>query len=79
MSAEKKLRALEGIGYAAAIMIGVGCISEARVLEYFNVLGLAFAVIAIVRLMVMDIRIRQGAQIYGASEGRPAEVEEQDN
>jgi hypothetical protein len=64
----KTLRALEGLGYVAAVMIGVGGLVDNQVTEIFNVLGLVFAVIVIVRLMVMQI-------MYGGSgsEGYPGE------
>ena len=50
-----KLRVLEALGYVAAVMIAVGGIIDVRALRYFNVLGLVFALIVILRLMVMNI------------------------
>ena len=64
---EKKLQILEGLGYVAAIMIAVGGITDIRALRYFNVLGLVFAIIVIVRLMSMNIAISQIAQTYNPS------------
>jgi hypothetical protein len=75
VSAEKKLHALEGLGYVAAVMIGAGGITKSVVLDYFNVLGLTFAVIVIVRLMVMDISARQTPNLFEAGEGGKAELE----
>jgi hypothetical protein len=51
----KTLRTLEGLGYVAAVMIGVGGLVNNEVTKVFNVLGLVFAVIVIVRLMVLQI------------------------
>ena len=65
MSNERKLQCLEGIGYVAAVMIAVGSIqTKGEALKYFNVLGLAFAIIVIVRLMVMNISLAQIRQLY---------------
>ncbi len=75
MNSEVKLKVLEGIGYTAAIMIAVGGIHESKVLDYFNVLGLTFAVIAIVRLMVMNVRLRAELGSYRPSEGEDPEEE----
>jgi hypothetical protein len=57
MNTDQRLKVLEGLGYTAALMIGVGGIFQSKVLYFFNVFGLVFAVIAIVRLMVMQIRM----------------------
>lgn len=58
MSDDSKLRILEGMGYAGALMIGIGSLfSEFAALRYFNVFGLVFAIIVIVRLMVMGLRL----------------------
>lgn len=75
MTAEKKLRALEGLGYVAAVLIGAGGITKSVVLDYFNVLGLMFAVIVIVRLMVMDISTRRTPTLFEGGEGGEAETE----
>jgi len=56
MERRQKLSALEGLGYAGALMIAVGGLTNSEALRYFNVLGLVFAIIVIVRLMVMSIR-----------------------
>jgi len=61
---ERKLRILEGLGYIAAFMIGVGAIVESESLRYFNALGLVFAIIVIVRLMVMNIALTQVQEFY---------------
>jgi hypothetical protein len=66
----KKLRFLEGIGYAAAFMIGGGGLAQVmgltqvKVLGYFNVLGLVFAVIVIIRLMVMNVSLGLVHRLY---------------
>ena len=58
MSEDTKLRLLEGMGYAGALMIGIGSLySEFAALRYFNIFGLVFAIIVIVRLMVMGLRL----------------------
>lgn len=62
----RKLRALEGLGYVAAVMIGVGGIVDDEVTRIFNVLGLVFAIIVIVRLMVMQIIYNEGANLGAA-------------
>ena len=64
MSEMQKLRSLEGLGYLAAFMIGVGGLIENRSLVYFNVLGLVFAIIVIVRLLVMNIALGYADRLY---------------
>jgi hypothetical protein len=64
----KTLRALEGLGYVAAVMIGVGGLVNNEVTRIFNVLGLVFAVIVIVRLMVMQIMYGAPADSYRGEE-----------
>jgi hypothetical protein len=61
---ERKLRALEGLGYVAAVMIGLGGVAELEALRYFNLLGLVFAVIVIIRLMVMNISMGLVDRMY---------------
>ena len=74
MGDDEKLRLLEWLGYVAAVMIGVGATKgDVEPLEYFNVLGLAFAVIVIVRLMVMNIRQRQQVQLFEESDDSGAD------
>jgi len=46
---ERKLRFLEGLGYVAAFMIGLGGLTDVQVLKYFNILGLVFAIIAAIK------------------------------
>jgi hypothetical protein len=60
MTTSKRLRTLEGLGYVAAILIGVGGLTDilgktSRVMKTFNIIGLVFGVIVIVRLIVMNI------------------------
>jgi len=71
MSEDAKLRALEGLGYVGALMIGVGSIfSRFEALRYFNIFGLVFSIIVIVRLMVMGLRLgRPGALFRPGLEG----------
>ena len=64
MSSESKLRVLEGLGYVSAFMIGVGGIVDSKALDYFNALGLVFAIIVIVRLMVMNIMLGAAQQLF---------------
>jgi hypothetical protein len=61
---ERKLRFLEGLGYVAAFMIGVGGLYKTEILAYFNVVGLVFAIIVIVRLMVMSISMGLVQRLY---------------
>ncbi len=61
---ERKLRYLEGLGYVAALMIGLGGITDVKVLKYFNILGLVFAIIVIIRLMVMNIAMGMVQKLY---------------
>jgi hypothetical protein len=61
---EKKLRALEGVGYVAAFMIGLGGLTDVTVLRYFNILGLVFAIIVIIRLMVMNVSLGLVQRLY---------------
>jgi len=64
MSELKRLRSLEGLGYLAAFMIGVGGLLDKEALAYFNVLGLVFAIIVIVRLLVMNISLGYMDRMY---------------
>ncbi len=68
---ERKLRFLEGLGYVAAFMIGLGGLTDVQVLKYFNILGLVFAIIVIIRLMVMNIAMGLVQKLYEP----PAEAE----
>ena len=61
-----KLRALEGLGYVAAFMIGVGGLVDAQFVEKFNILGLVFAIIVIVRLLAMNISLGLVQRLYDA-------------
>ena len=76
MSEERKLRSLEGLGYVAAFMIGVGGITEVKALDYFNALGLVFAIVVIVRLMVMSIEMRVVQTMYDLPDNGELEVDE---
>jgi hypothetical protein len=65
MSEEGKLKALEGMGYVGALMIGIGSLySKWEALRYFNVFGLVFAIIVIVRLMVMGLRMGRAEGLF---------------
>ena len=64
MDVERKVRILEGLGYAAALMVGVGSLTDVRVLDYFNALGLVFAIVVIVRLMVMNVKGGMAERMY---------------
>lgn len=61
---ERKLRSLEGLGYIAAFMIGLGSLVDSKALDYFNILGLVFAIIVIIRLMVMNISMGLVQRLY---------------
>ena len=61
---ERKLRSLEGLGYIAACMIAVGGLWDSTALRYFNLLGLVFAIIVIIRLMVMNVSMGLVRMIY---------------
>jgi hypothetical protein len=69
MSEDGKLKVLEGMGYIGALMIGIGSLySKWEALRYFNVFGLVFAIIVIVRLMVMGLRLgRPGGFFRGGA------------
>jgi len=64
---EGKLRFLEGLGYVAAFMIGLGGLTDVQVLRYFNILGLVFAIIVIIRLMVMNVSMGLVQKLYEPS------------
>ena len=60
MKGSKRLRLLEGMGYVAAVLIGIGGLMDlldrsTTVMRTFNIFGLVFGVIVIVRLIVMNI------------------------
>lgn len=74
MSHKKKLRVLEALGYTSAMMVAVGGALDQRVLRIIHLFGLVFAVIVIVRLMVMNIRLAQPGTILQADDA----VEEDD-
>lgn len=75
MHEQRKLRALEGLGYVAALMIGVGGMTDVEALNYFNVLGLVFAIIVIIRLMVMNIDLRAVQSLYEPPVGTESNAE----
>ena len=50
MPDEGTIRVLEGLGYVSAFMIAVGGVTDLEVLRYFNVIGLFFAIIVLIRL-----------------------------
>ncbi len=65
MSEDGKLKALEGMGYVGALMIGIGSLcAKWEALRYFNVFGLVFSIIVIVRLMVMGLRLGGTATLF---------------
>ena len=63
-SDQSKLRTLEGLGYVAAFMIGLGGLVKAEYISTFNILGLVFAIIVIVRLLVMNISLGLVQRLY---------------
>jgi hypothetical protein len=65
MNEDGKLKVLEGVGYIGALMIGIGSLySKWEALRYFNVFGLVFSIIVIVRLMVMGLRLGGPAGMF---------------
>jgi len=81
MADDVKLRLLEGLGYCAALMIFMGAVVgrlyAVPVLDAFNALGLVFAIIVIVRLMVMNITLGHGESLFGDVEELDIEAEEE--
>jgi hypothetical protein len=73
---ERKLRSLEGLGYIAAFMIGLGGLTDAKALDYFNILGLVFAIIVIIRLMVMNISLGLVQRLYESPGALDSEIKE---
>ncbi len=71
---ERRLRSLEGLGYIAACMIAVGGVWDSTALKYFNLLGLVFAIIVIIRLMVMSISMGLVRMLYEPSGGLDADA-----
>jgi hypothetical protein len=55
----RKLRVLELMGYIAAFMVGAGGLVSDEALKFVNTIGLVFAIIVIVRLLVIDISSHQ--------------------
>ncbi|MHC4591484.1 MAG: hypothetical protein ACYS8L_02175 [Planctomycetota bacterium] len=74
----RRLRSLEGLGYLAALMIAVGGLTDAKALDYFNILGLVFAIIVIIRLMVMNISMGLVQQLYDSTTSLDLELTEAD-
>lgn len=54
---------LEGLGYTAAVMVGAAGLTEQEALRIFNVTGLVFGLIAVVRLLAINIRMRSLGQL----------------
>ncbi len=74
MNDRKRLRVLEGLGYASAMMVAVGGVLDQQVLRLIHLFGLVFAVIAIVRLMVMNVRLGQAAMLFDSSNSMDMEL-----
>ena len=72
---ERKLRSLEGLGYIAACMIAVGGLWDMTALRYFNILGLVFAIIVIIRLMVMNVSLGLVRMLYEPPAALEADME----
>lgn len=64
MERTKRLRILEGLGYVSAMMVAAGGILDQQVLRLVHLFGLVFAIIAIVRLMVMNIRLGESVSLF---------------
>jgi hypothetical protein len=62
---------LEGLGYLAAIMIGVSGVAVAReLLRLFFVIGIGLAVIVIVRLLAINASLALKHQEEGKARGQ---------
>ena len=55
MADDKSLHVLEGLGYCAAVLIGVSGLGDSQALKLFHVAGLIIALVVIVRLLSMNI------------------------
>ena len=53
----RTLRIMEALGYAAAILVGMTGATVRKTLEPFNMLALAFAIVTIVRLLVINVAV----------------------
>ncbi len=62
----RKLRVLEAVGYAAALLAGAAAIIDVEGFERLQPAGLIFAIIVIVRLLVFNASLSVGAR-YGGS------------
>ena len=51
---EKTLRAIEGLGYCSAVLIGAAGVSEAPGLKLFHVAGVTIGLVVIVRLLALN-------------------------
>jgi len=58
---EKTIGLLEGLGYVSAIMVAAAGFTQYEALRFFNVAGLVFGLIAVVRLLGLNLRVRIAA------------------
>ena len=61
----RKLRILEGLGYTAAVLVGLAALTNWKVFEKLEIIGLVFGIIVIVRLLVFNAALAAGGQDIG--------------
>ena len=82
MGTLRQIRILEGLGYVAALMIGAAGFTDRTELRWFNIAGLMFGLIAVVRLLGVNMELRLSL-LSGSEKGLPEpepgmETEEQE-
>jgi len=55
---DRTIRILEGLGYTSAMMIACAGFTRLEALRLFNIAGLVFGLIAIIRLQAINLRLR---------------------
>jgi len=55
---DRTIRILEGLGYTSAMMIACAGFTRSEALRLFNIAGLVFGLIAIIRLQAINLRLR---------------------
>jgi thiosulfate reductase cytochrome b subunit len=78
MVEEKSLHVLEGLGYCAAVLIGVSGLGDSQALRLFHVAGLIIALVVIVRLLSMSIA-KGGCSSTSAADIQVASGSEEEN
>lgn len=77
MVRDEQVRALEGVGYVSAVMIAAAGFTDSASLRLFNVGGLVFGLIAVVRLLGLSLRVRLAA--LDASRGELPEPRQEEH